>query len=63
MAYRVTIGDTRWRILHGQVRSSYVLIGWAGLAKRQCFIQALFGGENSPPRVENSPPRKIPIGY
>jgi len=32
MAYRVTIGDIRCWILHGQVRSSYVLIGWAGLA-------------------------------
>ena len=32
MAYRVTIGDIRCWILHGQVRSSHVLIGWAGLA-------------------------------
>ena len=29
MAYRVTIGDIRCWILHGQVRSACVLIGWA----------------------------------
>jgi len=29
----------------------------------QCFIQALFGGENSPQESKIPPPRKIPIGY